>query len=39
MKLKLHFPAGVYLLKVNNKSTRPRGEICSKLIETPERRQ
>ena len=33
-------PAGIYLLKVNNKNTRTRCEICSKLtIKTPERRQ
>ena len=31
-------PAGIYLLKVNNRSTRARCEICSKLtIKTPER--
>ena len=34
------YPAGIYLLKVNNKNTRARCEICSKLtIKTPERRQ
>ena len=36
------FPAGIYLLKVNNRNTntRTRCEICSKLaINTPERRQ
>ena len=33
-------PAGNYLLKVNNRNTRARCEICSKLtIKTPERRQ
>ena len=33
------FPAGIYLLKVNNRNTRTRCEICSKLtIKTPERR-
>ena len=33
-------PAGVYLLKVNNRNTRKRCEICSKLtIKTPEQRQ
>ena len=33
-------PAGIYLLKVNNRDTRPRCEICSKLTrKTPERRQ
>ena len=32
-------PAGNYLFKVDNKSTRTRCEICSKLtIKTPERR-
>ena len=31
---------GIYLLKVNNKNTRTKCEICSKLtIKTPERRQ
>ena len=31
-------PAGIYLLKVNNRKTRARCEICSKLtIKTPER--
>ena len=33
-------PAGFYLLKVNNRKTRTRYEICSKLtVKTPERRQ
>ena len=33
------YPPGIYLLKVNNKSTRIKCEICSKLtINTPERR-
>ena len=33
-------PANIYLLKVNNRNTRKRCEICSKLtIKTPERRQ
>ena len=33
-------PVDIYLLKVNNRSTRTRCEICSKLtIKTPERRQ
>ena len=31
-------PAGIYLLKVNNINTRTMCEICTKLIETPERR-
>ena len=34
-----HCPANIYLFKVNNKNTRKRCEICSKLtIKTPERR-
>ena len=33
-------PAGIYMFKVNNRNTRTRFEICSKLtIKTPERRQ
>ena len=33
-------PAGIYLLKVNNRNTRTRCEICAKLtIRIPERRQ
>ena len=33
-------PAGIYLLKVNNRNTRTRCEICSELtIKIPERRQ
>ena len=33
------FPAGIYMFKVNNRNTRTRYEICSKLtIKTPERR-
>ena len=33
-------PAGIYLLKVNNRNTRIKCEICSKLtIKKPERRQ
>ena len=32
-------PVGIYLLKVNNRNTRTRCEICSKLtVKTPERR-
>ena len=32
------FPAGIYLLKVNNRNTRTRCKTCSKLtIKTPER--
>ena len=34
------YPVCIYLLKVNNRNTRTRCEICSKLtIRTPERRQ
>ena len=34
------FRAGDYMLEVNNRTTRTRCEICSKLtIKTPERRQ
>ena len=34
------YSAGIYLLKVSNRNTRTRCEICSKLkIKTPERRQ
>ena len=33
-------PDGIYLLKVNNRNTRTRCEICSKLtMKTPEKRQ
>ena len=33
------FPAGIYLLKVNNRNSGTRCEICSKLIiKIPERR-
>ena len=32
-----NFPAGNYIFKVNNRNTRPRCEICSKVtIKTPE---
>ena len=32
------YPAGIHLLKVNNRNTRTRCEICSKLtIKAPER--
>ena len=32
-------PVGIYLLKVNNRNTRKRSEICSKLkIKTPKQR-
>ena len=32
------FPANIYLFKVNNRNTRKRCKICSKLaIKTPER--
>ena len=34
-----YYPPGIYLLKVNNRNTRTRCEICPKLtIQTPERR-
>ena len=34
------YPVGIYLLKVKNRNTRTRCEICLKLtIKTPERRQ
>ena len=37
--LKINIPAGIYLLKVNDRNTRTRCEICSKLtVKTPERR-
>ena len=33
----MEFPVGIYLLKVKNRNTRIRYEICSKLtIKTPE---
>ena len=33
-----NYPAGIYLLKVNNRNTRTRCQICSKIIiKTPER--
>ena len=36
----LNIPADIYLLKVNNRNTRARCEICSKLtIKIPERRR
>ena len=36
----INVPASIYLLKVNNRNTGTRCEICSKLtIKTPERRQ
>ena len=35
-----NIPAGIYVSKVNNRNTRARCEICSKLtIKIPERRQ
>ena len=38
-KQTLVIPAGNYMFKVNNRNTRTRCEICSKLtIKTPERR-
>ena len=34
-----HCPANIYLLRVNNRNTRKKCEICSKLtINTPEQR-
>ena len=37
---KISFAAGIYLLKVSDRNTRTRCEICSELtINTPERRQ
>ena len=34
------YPAGIYLLKVNNRNTRTKCEICSKItIKIPERGQ
>ena len=36
----LYDPADIYMFKVNNRNTRTKCEICSKLIiKTPERRQ
>ena len=35
-----NYPANIYALKVNNKNTRKKSDICSKLaIKTIERRQ
>ena len=31
-------PANMLLLKVNNRNTRKRCEVCPKLVKTPERR-
>ena len=40
LKIPENHPVDVYLFKVNNRNTRNRREICSKLsINTPERRQ
>ena len=37
---KRSYPANIYLLKVNNRNTRERFEMCSKLtMKTPEQRQ
>ena len=37
LKINTFFPAGNYLLKVNNRNTRKRCEICSELtIKIPE---
>ena len=39
MLIRISYPIGIYLLKVNNRNTRATCEICSKLaIKTPERR-
>ena len=39
-KVRTKIPVGIYLLKVKNRNTRTRCEICSKLtIKTPERRR
>ena len=36
----LNIPVGIHMVKVNNRNTRTRCEICSKLtIKTPERHQ
>ena len=38
-KLKSNYPAGIYLLEVNNRNTKTKYEICSELsIKIPERR-
>ena len=36
---KSYYPVDIYLLKVNNRNTRTRCELCSKLTKTPERCQ
>ena len=33
---KINIPAGIYLLKINNRNTRRRYEICSILLAIPE---
>ena len=33
------YPVSIFMFKVNNRNTRTRCEICSKLTKTPERRQ
>ena len=39
-KYNTNYPVNIYLFKVNNRSTRKRSEICSKLtIKTLDRRQ
>ena len=35
----ISFPDGNYMFKVNNRNSRTRCEICSKLIKIPERHQ
>ena len=39
LRVNFQSPACIYLLKVNNRNTRTRCEICSKLTKTPERCQ
>ena len=39
IKLKANFPANIYLFKINNRNTRKRCEICSKItIKAPDHR-
>ena len=37
--LKLSFPAGIYLLKVDNRNTKTRCEICSKITKKTRKRR
>ena len=40
LQTSIGLPTNIYLFKVNNRNTRKRCEICSKLTtKTPERRQ